>query len=134
MSDICGKCGATGGNLETTHEYIMGGLRVPVTRCVLCGERWYPQQTAPCRAIDPPQPHVQASPAKETSPCKVLCCDGEYRATPQTKWPFCKTHLKRMENWKKRGMKTPPPMIQPEPGVWIDNPARAGRGRRKCPK
>lgn len=136
MKTSCGKCGAGPGNIEQRTVYLASERKIE-QRCMLCGwmnftrteARQYARKNKKVKEIRLADRVVNYhKPQVEHRPCTRVGCTGTYGVVARTKYKLCPDCSVRMQNWIRRGMKTPPPFIQQD-NQWVDNP-EFGRKRR----
>lgn len=115
----CQKCHAGEHALNWYVEQLENGVRIQVVKCI-CG--WQISRPEPSRALlekttktparAVPQPPQTARKLYPRHPCTRVGCSGTYAACARTKFNLCPNCSEKIQYWKKRGMRTPPPLIQ----------------------
>lgn len=123
MKASCGKCGARPSNMKCTDTYVMGGFKISIYHCLLCGDMTELRMPQPDRR--PVAPSVSAKKSnnhhQRSANCTVVGCDGKY-APRYSKYRMCMAHSKIMSQYNCGKIKIAP--FIKEADVWIENPDR----------
>lgn len=128
MKAVCQHCRATVGSLYAFVR-VVDYCRLQVVKCVICG--WEVSRPEPPEALvksvtkpmpkdarlpplPKPKPSRRPFPRK---PCTRVGCEGTFAATSRVQFQLCPNCSELVQRWKKRGMRTPPPLIRVD-GRW----------------
>jgi len=117
----CAKCGAKSGNLERTEGYVLGGMKLMILRCLLCGDQQEIRIPPPKdRPFKPNAVTVRMNNKHhaKTETCKVVGCSNKYSPV-YSKRDMCAKCSKFMSN--RLGYGAPAPFIR-QGDVWVQNP------------
>jgi hypothetical protein len=109
--------------MEHTDAYVVGGLKIDIFRCLLCGDMTELRKPRPDRR--PVAPSV--APAKKnkhherSATCTVVGCDDKY-APRYSKYRMCMAHSKIMSQYNCGKIKVAPFIKTGD--AWIENPDR----------